>query len=101
MTINLSEFIEIFSFSMQKSFKKLTFSDKKCILISNAKTFCFNSKTNQMVEVEEVKEECLKSKMAEKYDLNITMRVCQIEKWHKYINYWFLMIMIIGKREVI
>ena len=35
------------------------------------------------------REECLKSKMAEKYNLNITMIVCQIEKWHKYIRYWF------------
>lgn len=95
------KFIDFFSFSMQKSFKSLTFSDKNCILTSNAKTFCFNFKTNQMVEVKEVKEECLKSKMAEKYDLNITMPVWQIEKWCKYINYWFLMIMIIAKREVI
>lgn len=35
------------------------------------------------------REECLKSKMAEKYNLNITMIVCQIEKWRKYIRYWF------------
>lgn len=35
------------------------------------------------------REECLKGKMAEKYNLNITMIVCQIEKWRKYIRYWF------------
>ena len=35
------------------------------------------------------REECLKSKMAEKSNLNITMIVCQIEKWHNYIRYWF------------
>ena len=65
----------------------LTFSEKNCnILNANAKTFCF--KTSQRIEVEE---ECLKSKMAEKYVLNITMTVCQIEKLRKYIRYWFQM----------
>jgi hypothetical protein len=54
--------------------------------MANAKTFCF--KTNQRVEVEE---ECLKSKMAEKYELNITMTVCQIEKLRRYISCWFPM----------
>jgi len=98
--IGLPKFILFFHFQCKKSFKILTFNDKKCILIANAKTFCFNFKTNQMVEVKKVEEECLKSKMAGKYDLNITIRVCQIEKWRKYINYWFLMIMIIAKREV-
>lgn len=34
------------------------------------------------------REECLKSKMAEEYNLNITMIVCQIEKWRKYIRCW-------------
>lgn len=34
------------------------------------------------------REECLKSKMAEKYNLNITTIVCQIEKWPKYIRCW-------------
>jgi hypothetical protein len=67
----------------------LTFNEKKCTM-SNAKTFFF--KTNQGINVEEVEEECLNTQMAEKYDLNITMTVCQIEKWHKYIRYWFLMI---------
>jgi hypothetical protein len=73
----------------------LTFDEKKC-KIENAKTFCV--KTNQRVEVD-VEEECLKSKMAKKYDLNITMTVCQIEKLRKSIRYWFLMIIL--KREVI
>ena len=71
----------------------LTFNEKKCIM-ANAKTFCF--KTNQRIDAEEG---CLKSKMAEKYDLNITMTVCQIEKLRKYIRYWFLMIIL--KMEVI
>ena len=71
----------------------LLFDEKKCIM-TNAKTFCF--KTNQRVDVEE---ECLKSKMAKKYELSITMTDCQIEKLRKYIRYWFLMI--IPKREVI
>ena len=63
----------------------LTFGVKNYnILNANAKTFCF--KTNQRIEVEE---ECLKSKMAEKYGLNITMTVCQIKKLHKYIRCWF------------
>ncbi len=62
--------------------------------MSYAKAFCV--KTNQRVDVEE---ECLKSKMARKYDLSITMTDCQIEKLRKYIRYWFLMI--IPKREVI
>lgn len=34
------------------------------------------------------KGECLKSKMAEKYTLSITMIVYQIEKWHRYIRHW-------------
>lgn len=34
------------------------------------------------------KGECLKSKMAEKYTLSITMIGCQIEKWHRYIRHW-------------
>lgn len=34
------------------------------------------------------REGCLKSKMAEKYTLNITMIVWQIEKWHRYIRHW-------------
>jgi hypothetical protein len=54
--------------------------------VANGKIFCF--KTNQRIDAEE---QCLKSKMAEKYDLNITMTVCQIEKLRKYIRYWFLM----------
>lgn len=37
------------------------------------------------------REECLKSKMAEKYDLNITMIVCRIGRWRKYIRFWFLL----------
>lgn len=71
----------------------MIFDEKECIM-PNAKAFCF--KTNQKVDVEE---ECLKSKMAEKYDLNITMTVCQIAKLRKYIRYWFLMIIL--KRKVI
>ncbi len=71
----------------------LTFKEKKCKM-ANAKTFCF--KTNQRIDAEE---ECLKSRMREKYDLNITMTVCQIEKLRKYISYWFLMIIV--KMEVI
>jgi hypothetical protein len=71
----------------------LTFNEKKCTM-ANAKTFCF--KTNQRIDS---KEECLKSKMAEKYDLNITMTICQIEKLRKYIRYWFPMIIL--KMEVI
>jgi hypothetical protein len=71
----------------------LTFNEKKCTM-ANAKTFCF--KTNQRIDVGE---ECLKSKMTEKYDLNITMTVCQVEKLRKYIRYWFLMIIV--KMEVI
>ncbi len=34
------------------------------------------------------REECLKSTMAEKYTLSITMIVCQIEKWQRYIRHW-------------
>lgn len=71
----------------------LTFNEKNCKM-ANAKTFCF--KRNQRIDAEE---ECLKSKMVEKYDLNITMTVCQIEKLRKYIRYWFLMIIL--KMEVI
>ena len=66
------------------------------MLMGDARTFCF--KTNQGIDVEE---ECLKSKMAEKYDLNITMRVCQIENLRKSMRYWFLMIMITKKRELL
>lgn len=36
----------------------------------------------------EKKVECLTSKMTEKYTLSITMIVCQIEKWHRYIKHW-------------
>ena len=71
----------------------LTFNEKKCTMV-NAKIFCF--KTNQRIDDEE---ECLKSKIVEKYDLNITMTVCRIEKLLKYIRYWFLMIIV--KLEVI
>lgn len=63
----------------------LTFYAKSCILKANAKIFRF--KTSQRVE-----EECLKSKMAEmaeKYDWNITMTVCQIGNLCKYIRRWF------------
>jgi hypothetical protein len=89
-------FIVINAFGMDT---KLTFIAKNSnILDANAKNICF--KTSQRVDVE-VEEECLKSKMAKKYDLNITMSVCQIEKFRKSIRYWCLCLMIILKREVI
>lgn len=37
------------------------------------------------------REECLKSKMVEKYTLSITMIACQIEKWHRFIRHWSLL----------
>ena len=85
--------LHFFHIKCVNSIISLTFNEKKCKMV-NAKTFCF--KTNQRIDVEE---ECLKSRMAEKYDLNITMNVCQIEKLRKYIRYWFLTQ--IQKRKVI
>jgi len=85
----------------------LTINEKRCIFMANARTFYF--KTDQRVDVD-VEEECLKRKMAEKYDLNITMTVYQIENWRKYIRFWFrmsgmsqrpLIVLIILNRKVI
>jgi hypothetical protein len=94
MIIGYTLFLNHFHIQCINCINKLTFNEKNCILMTNAKTFCFKRK-----RVVEVEEECLKSKMVEKHDLNITMTVCQIEKLRKYIRYWFPLI--IQKKEVI
>ncbi len=97
MMIGKPIWLNFFHIQCEKYTIPLTFNEKKCTM-ANAKTFCF--KGNQRFEFEvEAEKECLKSKMAEKYSLNIIMTVCQIEKLPRFIKYWFLMI--IEKMEVI
>ena len=51
------------------------------ILNANDETLCFET-------IHRAEEECLKSKMTEKSDLNITMIVWQLERWCKHIRCW-------------
>jgi len=65
----------------KKRISLLTFDVNTYILKTNDRIFCFET-------IQRAEEECLKSKMAEKYTLSITMTVCQTEKWHRYIRHW-------------
>ncbi len=97
MIIGCAIFLYFFYIRCKNCIKILTYNRKKCILTLDEQIFCF--KTNQMDDVEAVEEECLKSKMAEKYESSTTMTVYQIEKLRKYTRYWFLMLVV--KKEVI
>ena len=64
------------------AFLLLTNDMKRYIYKANGETLGFET-------IQKTEEECLKSKMTEAYNLSITMTVCQIEKWRKYIRCWF------------
>lgn len=62
-----------------------------CRFFQRPSTRCGRSRFEVFPKGNPRREECLKSKMAEKYTLSITMIACQTEKWPRYIRHWSLL----------